>query len=97
MNDFIQMKTAVGEPIHIEQTMIIPETKVVELKFPFGGFVWNRPTAVTVAQHGRTETIPIQDVTRLALLTAVGLAVFSNLLILLVLFGKRRSHFVTKI
>jgi hypothetical protein len=34
------------------------------LRFPFGGVVWNRPTAVIVERNGRTERVRIVDLTR---------------------------------
>lgn len=90
MKEFIQFKTVSGEPIQVEQTTLTPETQVLQISFPFGGFVWNRPTAVTVERYGQVETIPIQDVTRLVMWTAVGLTVFVNLVIILTMLTKRR-------
>jgi len=53
---------------------IVPEAQAVALNTPFGGFVWNRPTAVLVEQDGVAERVPILDVTRYALVAFWGLS-----------------------
>ena len=55
---------------------VTPESRVLTVRLPCGGLVWNRPSAVIVEQDGRVERFPIIDVTRLvlAVLWACGLA-----------------------
>jgi hypothetical protein len=74
MNErFFQVKTINGESVTAGETTVTPQAQAVSLQLPFWGFVWNRPTAVLVEENGRTERIPIIDMTRLAILAAAGL------------------------
>ncbi|RMG99290.1 MAG: hypothetical protein D6706_05760 [Chloroflexi bacterium] len=40
------------------------QSQVLAVQLPFGGFVWQRPTAVLVAENGRTTRTPIPDPVR---------------------------------
>ena len=43
------------------------ESEVFQVRLPFGGLVWRRPSAVLVeSAGGRTQRVPIHDVTRWA-------------------------------
>ena len=66
LTDFIQLKTVQGTAVTTPQHTLIPESQALVVKFPFGGFVWQRPTAVLVQTGAQTERHPIVDVTRLA-------------------------------
>ena len=70
---WIEWQTKTGKPITAAGRTIIPQSQALLIRFPFGGFVWNRPSAVLVQYNNQTEQIPIPDITRLiqaALLTA---------------------------
>lgn len=71
--EFMKFGATTGQPVVIGGQTIIPEAQVVALNTPFGGLVWNRPTAVLVEKDGVTERVPILDVTRYALLALWGL------------------------
>ncbi len=86
MNKFISWQTHTGEAIEVGDTTVIPQSQALHIKLPFGGYVWNRPTAVMVERNGRIETIPILDVTRIALWSFIGLTILINL----ILISKRR-------
>lgn len=66
LQDFIRLENTSAEPIVVGDTRITPQAQAFSLRFPFGGFVWNRPTAVLVERDGVTQRIPIVDVTRAA-------------------------------
>lgn len=66
LKDFIQLQTTSGDPQTIGDATITPQSQALIVRFPFGGFVWNRPVAVLVDRNGQTERIPIVDVTRIA-------------------------------
>lgn len=68
MPQWIQWKTQSGSPMHVGDATITPQSQTLSLITPFGGFVWNRPTAVLVEQNGRTTTHPIPDITRTTLI-----------------------------
>lgn len=66
LTDFIQLRTVQGTAVQTPHHTLIPESQALIIKFPYGGFVWQRPTAVLVQQGNQTRRYPITDVTRLA-------------------------------
>jgi hypothetical protein len=64
--NWIEWQTKTGEPITAVGCTITPQSQALVVRFPYGGFVWNRPTAVLVQQGDQTEQIPIPDITRIA-------------------------------
>jgi hypothetical protein len=81
ITDFIELKTVQGTAVHTPHHTLIPESQALIIKFPFGGFVWQRPTAVLLQQNGHTQRHPITDITRLATWSVLG----ASLLIPLIL------------
>jgi hypothetical protein len=80
LKDFIQLQTNSGDPISIGDTTITPQSQALIVRFPFGGFVWNRPVAVIVDRAGERRRIPIVDATRVALIGLIAFSVIINLL-----------------
>jgi hypothetical protein len=78
---WIEWQTKTGEPVTAAGRTITPQSQALVIHFPFGGFVWNRPTAVLLQQGDQTEQIPIVDITRLVQL-AMLMATVSLTLIL---------------
>lgn len=70
---FLQFGKSTDQPIVAGKRTITPEAWVLSLNTPFGGFVWNRPTAVLLETDGVTERVEIMDPTRLALMAIWGL------------------------
>lgn len=88
--DFFQWETTSGQPMTVGDLSITPQSQALTIRWPFGGFVWNRPVAVLVAQDGDTERIPVTDVT---LMAHLGLFVLSVLFTLIgVLSAGRRGR-----
>lgn len=81
LKDFIQLQTTSGDPQTIGDATITPQSQALIVRFPFGGFVWNRPVAVLVDRNGQTERIPIVDVTRIAQLSVLGLTLAFSIII----------------
>jgi hypothetical protein len=81
LKDFIQLQTNTGEPQTIGDATITPQSQALIVRFPFGGFVWNRPVAVLVDRNGQTERVPIVDVTRIAQLSVFGLTLAFSIII----------------
>jgi hypothetical protein len=53
---------------------VTPQSQALTVRWPRGGWVWNRPTAVLVERGGEErKSIPIVDVTRAAQLGLYGL------------------------
>ena len=69
---FVELKTSTGKPIIRGNMTITPQAQALVVRFPFGGFVWNRPVAVLVERDGRRERFPIFDVTRFAVVAMAG-------------------------
>ena len=84
LTDFIQLKTVQGTAVSTPHHTLIPESQALIIKFPFGGFVWQRPTAVLVRQNGHTQRLPITDVTRLATWSVLAASLLLPLLLRLV-------------
>lgn len=88
----IQWQTLSGEQITLGDTRITPQTQALVVRWPHGGFVWNRPTAVIVERGGKTERIPIVDVTRIVQLALLGLSILLPLMIGARLMHRRRAR-----
>jgi hypothetical protein len=65
LKDILQIKSAHGERIVIDDKAVTPLSKALVVRLPFGGFVWNRPVAIEVEKDQNIERIPIVDVTLL--------------------------------
>lgn len=63
VGNVLQWEQVTGEPMMIQDTRIIPQTRVLRVQAPFGGFVWNRPVAVIVERAGKRERMQVPDVT----------------------------------
>ena len=70
-----QLRSVHDDSVTVRGITVTPISKVLSVRLPFGGFVWNRPQAVVVERDGRVERIPILDVTRMVQLGLLGLAV----------------------
>ena len=71
---FLKVGATTGQPMQVGGQTLTPEAQVVTVNTRFGGFVWNRPTAVLVDRDGATERVPIVDVTRYALMALWGVS-----------------------
>lgn len=86
----VQLKTYSGEETTIGDATITPQSQALILRWPSGGFVWNRPLAIVVERDGITERIPIVDVTLLAQAALLGLTVAFSVGILILSALRRR-------
>ena len=66
-------ETSSGERATVGDISVTPESKALTVRWPGGGWVWNRPVAVLVERGEEKERIPIVDVTRVAQLALYGL------------------------
>lgn len=57
----IVIETRRGETVEVGPHRVTPEARVLLLHLPWGGWVWNRPSAVIVAGDGPERRIPIPD------------------------------------
>ncbi|HMA36436.1 MAG TPA: hypothetical protein VKY74_18410 [Chloroflexia bacterium] len=71
----VAVQTIAGPPVVAGPQTITPLARVVLVRLPRGGFVWNRPLAVLVRENGRVTRIPIRDVTYYGQLALLGATV----------------------
>ena len=69
-NKLFQWQLKDGQPVQVGEQTVTPQARVLALRLPFWGFVWNRPVAVLVEENGRSQRIPIPDMTRMILIAA---------------------------
>ena len=74
LQDLIQWETRAGEKITVGDVSITPQSRALIIRWPYGGLVWNRPTALLVDRGDYAEHIPIVDLTRKLQLTLLGLS-----------------------
>jgi hypothetical protein len=90
LQDFVRVENTSADPIVVGDTRVTPQAQAFSVRFPFGGFVWNRPTAVLVERDDLTQRIPIVDVTRAAQIALFGLVVTFSVIITLLAARQRR-------
>lgn len=94
MNNWIpsfSRHTVSEEFFKTDHKVIRLESRALAVRFPFGGFVWNRPTAVQIEEDGNQTRQPIVDITRISILSfwVIGLFFISSGMIIAARF--RRS------
>lgn len=57
-------ETRTGESITVQGATITPQSQVIGIRWPGGGWVWNEPIGVQVEHDGQTEHYPIINLTR---------------------------------
>ena len=90
LRDLIQIQTNQGEPLTVGDITLTPQSRALIIRWPHGGFVWNRPIGVIVDRAGQTERQPIVDVTRYATELLAGLTLLFSVIII-VAARQRRS------
>ena len=88
LKETVRRQTKLGDKITIGDITVTPQSQAFIIRWPYGGWVWNRPVAVLVEQGGQTKRIPIVDVTRLAQLGLLGL----SLVFMIGIFLHRSHH-----
>lgn len=74
LKDFVQWEIKSGTTRQVDEWTITPQARVLSIRFPFGGFVWNWPTGVVAERNGRTTHHAITDPTRNALFAFTGIS-----------------------
>ena len=92
LKDNVQYELKTGSPITVDETTLTPQSQVLTVRWPNGGWVWNRPVAVLVELDGETQRVPIMDVTRIAQLGLIAFAFFFALMTLLAKLGLKRRN-----
>lgn len=63
VGNVLKWEQVTGEPLMIDDAQLTPQTRVLRVQAPFGGFVWNHPVAVIVERAGKRERMQVPDVT----------------------------------
>jgi hypothetical protein len=63
-----------GDTVTVGDLSVTPQSRSLAIRWPRGGWVWNRPVAILVERGEEKERIPIVDVTRIARLGLYGLS-----------------------
>jgi hypothetical protein len=87
----VEWQTTSGETVTIGEVAATPQSQALAVRWPRGGWVWNRPVAVLVGRGEEEERIPIVDVTRVAQLGLYGLSLVFGILGLLMWVAGRNK------
>jgi hypothetical protein len=59
----LQVSETKGYPVETPYGQLTPIARAVRLRWPGGGFTWNRAVAVEVLQDQELRRVPVRDVT----------------------------------
>jgi hypothetical protein len=82
----LRIETLTGQPLNVKDRQVRLRSQVLQLRLPFvhGGLIWNRPVAVLMrTADGQTQTLPVRDVTRIAVLALLMLSLAGTFLLML--------------
>jgi len=92
LREMLQRQTISGDKVTVGDVTVTPQSRALTIRWPYGGFVWNRPLAVLVKRGKQTERIPIVDVTRMAQLGLLGLSLVFSIIIFVLSIRRRRDR-----
>jgi hypothetical protein len=88
--DMVASEVVLGEPVTVGEVTIRPQSQVISLRWPRGGWIWRRPTAILVERGDQVEHVPILDITRVALWGLLGYALLFLIVAILQSIQQRR-------
>ena len=86
-----QWQKVSGQPLVVNDLTLTPQSRVLIIRFPWGAFVWQQPTAVLVEQNGQVKRLPIVNLTRAIQLGLCGLGVVMITTAVFVQFARRKE------
>jgi hypothetical protein len=80
----VQRQTISGSSVTVGDVTVTPQSQALIVRWPFGGFVWNRPVAILVERDGLhfVERMRVVDVTRIVQLGLLGLSLVLSIAVL---------------
>ena len=80
----VQWQTISGSPVTVGGVTVTPQSQALIVRWPFGGFVWNRPVAILVERGGSrfVECRRVIDVTRMVQLGLLGFSLVLSIAVL---------------
>jgi hypothetical protein len=92
-SSWLSLETRAGRLIQIRGVKVIPfsQTLVIRLPFIHGGLVWNRPAALWMQNaDGQEQIVPVRDITRMRVLTWLGVGLLGSSLAWLALNAAKK-------
>jgi uncharacterized spore protein YtfJ len=80
LREMVSWETKESTAVALYGRTMTPVSQVLRVATPFGGFVWNRPVAVIVAEGDVVTRHAIVDVTRYALWAMAAGAILATLI-----------------
>mgnify|MGYP001557495645 CR=1 FL=1 len=90
-NSIFSLETHSAEPVTVGDIRLTPQSQALTIRWPLGGFVWNRPVAVLAERGDESERIPIVDVTLVAQVALLALGAAFAITTLLFSATRRRK------
>ena len=90
LKEMLKWQRLSGDKVSVGDVTVTPQSQALTVRWPNGGFVWNRPVSVLVQRGEESERIPIVDVTRMAQLGLLGLGIVFSVVALMVSVRGRR-------
>jgi hypothetical protein len=92
LQERFKWQTKSGETVSVGDMAVTPQSQALTVRWPRGGWVWNRPVAVLVERGEERKRIPIVDVTRVAQLGLYVLALMFGIAGLFLLTRERSTQ-----
>lgn len=92
LKDYATYKLESGPPILVGETTVTPQSRVLTVRWPGGGWVWNRPVAVQVEKNGQVSRLPILDITRIAQIGFLAISLTVGIVAFVVRFARGTSR-----
>ena len=93
---WVHWETRTGDPVVINddalgRVTLTPQSQALTIRWPYGGWVWNRPLAILVERGAQTERTPIVDVTRVAQLGLFAFSLIFSLFIIITINTRKET------
>ncbi|MCJ7624043.1 MAG: hypothetical protein MUO76_11115 [Anaerolineaceae bacterium] len=85
-------QTNLGKEHKIGNLIITPQSRAIGFRWRSGGFIWNRPSSITVSEKGIQRFTRVNDLTRLIQFSLFGI---SAIIILSSLFLSQKQRKVS--
>ena len=60
-----ELQTKSGKTVTVGNVAVTPQSQSLAIRWPQGGWVWNRPLSLVVQRGEETQHIPVLDITRI--------------------------------
>lgn len=74
LREWVNLETVTGEAVQAGDLLLRPQAQVLRLRWPWGGYVFNRPVGVLIDDGEQVTRIPVIDATRIAQITLLSWA-----------------------